>query len=80
MSTWMNEAQSAGEDSHTKTGTWITCDGKLSNLEKPEVENPNLKNLEVEDYTSANDLGRISVSTVDIDSVKIREPGQGRCS
>ena len=34
------------------------------------VENPNLKNLGVEDYTSANDMGRIFVSTIDTDSEK----------
>ena len=59
-STWMNEGQSAGEGS---------CDSKLSNLEKSNIENANLKNLEVED-TSANDLGIIFVSTIDIDNVK----------
>ena len=39
-------------------------------MEKPKVENPNLKNLEVEDHTSANDLGRTFVVTVDANSVK----------
>ena len=34
------------------------------------MENPNLKNLEVEDYTSANDLGRTFVATVDTNRVK----------
>ena len=66
----MNETQSAGERSYFESGTWITFDGKLSNLEKPKIENPNLENLEVEDYTRANDLGRIFVSTIDTDNVK----------
>ena len=43
----------------------IVYDSKLSNMEKP-----NLKNLEVEDYTSANDLGRTFVATVDTNRVK----------
>ena len=66
----MNETQSAGEGSFFESGSWITDDSKLSNLEEPKVENPNLKNLEVEDDTSANDLGRIFASTTDTDNVK----------
>ena len=55
-STWINETQSAAEGSYIESGTWITYDSKLSNLEKPKIENPNLKNLGVEDYTSAKNL------------------------
>ena len=40
-----------------ESGTWITYVSKLSHLEKPIIECPNLKNMEVEDYTCANDLG-----------------------
>ena len=36
----------------------------------PNMENPNPKNLEVEDYTSGNDLGRTFVATVDTNRVK----------
>ena len=79
-STWMNETQSAGEGSHVESGTWITYDSKLSSLEKPNIELPNRKNLEVEDDVSANDPGRIFVSTIDTDDVKSKKPGQGRCS
>ena len=79
-STWMKEIQSAGEGSCIESGTWITHVSKLTNLEKPDIENPNLKNLEVEDCTRANDLGRIIVSTIDTDNVKFQEPGQGICS
>ena len=79
-STWMKEIQSAGEGSCIESGTWITHGSKLTNLEKPDIENPNLKNLEVEDCTRANDLGRIFVSTIDTDNVKFQEPGQGICS
>ena len=66
----MNETQSAGEGSHVESGTWITYDSKLSSLEKPNIELPNRKNLEVEDDVSANDPGRIFVSTIDTDDVK----------
>ena len=69
-STWMNETRSAGKGSFFESGSWITDDSKLSNLEEPKAENPNLKNLEVEDDTSANDLGRIFASTIDTDNVK----------
>ena len=69
-STWLNETQSADEASFFESGTWTTHDSKLSTLDRRNIENPNLKNLEVEDCTSANDLGRIFVSTIDTDIVK----------
>ena len=68
--TWMNETQSAGEGSCIEAGIWITCASKPANLKQSKFENPNLDNLEVEDNTSANDLGRIFVSTIDTDNVK----------
>ena len=43
--------------SFCESGTRITYDSKLSNVEKPNTVNPNLTNLEVEDCTSAHDLG-----------------------
>ena len=51
-STGTNKAQSTGEGSCTESGTWIIHDSKLLNLEEPGVEDPNLENLEVENYTS----------------------------
>ena len=48
----MNETQSTDEGSCTESGTWIIYDCKLLNLEEPRVEDPNLENLEVENYTS----------------------------
>ena len=35
----MNGTQSAGEDSYFEAGTWNTSDSKLSNLERPKIEN-----------------------------------------
>ena len=72
----MNETQSAGEGSHVESGTWITYESKLSSLEEPNIEHPNLKNLEVEDDISANDAGRIFVSTIDTDNVKSKIQGK----
>ena len=56
-STLMKEIQSAGKGSHTETATRITCDSKLSILE-------------VVDHTGAHNLGRIFVSTLDVNNVK----------
>ena len=77
-STWTNETQSAGEGSYIESCSWITYDSKLSNLEEPKVENPNLKNLEVKDYTNAYDLGK-SLLRQQI-PIEIPEPRRGRRS
>ena len=50
----------------------ITYARKPANLKQSKIENPNLDNLKVEDYTSANDLGRIFVSTIDTNNVKCK--------